>query len=84
MTTRPRRSASSVTTWGALDAEQAGRALEWSWPWGEDAAGTLVRRVGLAGFDEDGGELIVHVVDYGGDVGEQPTQRRADAEVTLP
>lgn len=76
----------SATTWGALTDDDAGLPVTFAWPW--DPADTvtatyLSRDPADYGTDEDGTPIVRHLIDYGGDIGPQATQLRADLPVEL-
>lgn len=81
---RRRAGSGDTTTWGELTEQHTGRVVTWRWPWDEDATGTLVAAAVRWTNGGEGQRRTVHVIDYGGDVGEQDTMRDDAAEVALP
>ncbi len=74
-----------MTTWGDLaDDEHGGRAIRFRFPWEDtDTTAVFVRRGYYSHHDDDGAEHWVHVVDYGGEVGEQSTSFAVTTPVEL-
>jgi len=76
------------STWGRLREAPAPARVRFRFPWEEtDTEATYVRPGYLSGWREVEGEesveVWVHVVDYGGEVGEQETAFPVTAPVEL-
>jgi hypothetical protein len=73
------------STWGALTDADAGRRVTLRFWWDDhDTTATFVRTQGLGGYGLDGTtEQYRHVLDYGGEIGEQETQLDVATPVTV-
>lgn len=73
------------TTWGELTDDDAGKLITVRFWWDDhDTTATFVLTEGLGGYGLDGAtEQYRHVLDYGGDIGEQETQLDAATPVTV-
>jgi hypothetical protein len=72
------------TTWGALTDDNAGQRVTIHFEW-DDAptTATFVRTFGSYGPGLDNTEQVRHVLDFGGDLGEQEVQLSTGFPVTV-